>query len=127
MLYEARFAPAKYNVPNRKLIGGNLLDIAYETNFSQNMLKLNDGIEMYGICLYGDSATIKQKSFLNILAASVREPSIVLEILDATDHRKQGRKKDSTYVTKQFIPWCTKLDPGNKLLDCVFFDGAGHV
>lgn len=127
MLHEARFTPAKYNVPNRKLIGGNLLDITYETYFAQNLLKLNDGIEMYGICLYGDSATIRRKPFLNILAASVKEPIIVLEIADATDHLKKGLKKDSSYVAERFIPWCTKLDPDNKYLDCVFFDGAADV
>lgn len=127
MLNEARFAPVKYKVPNRKMMGGNLLDITYETYFAANMKKLNDGIEMYGICLYGDSATIKRKPFLNILAASVKEPSIVLEIADATDHLKEGGKKDSSYVAGCFIPWCRRLDPDNKFLDCVFFDGAGDV
>jgi hypothetical protein len=41
--------------------------------------------------------------------------------------RAFGRKKESSYVTKRFIPWFTKLDPDNKLLDCIFFDGAGDV
>jgi hypothetical protein len=91
MLHEARVVRAKYNVPNCKLIGGNLLDITYEIHFAQNMLKLNDEIEMYGICLYGDSVTFKHKHFLNILAASVKEPSIVLEIADATDHLNKGK------------------------------------
>jgi hypothetical protein len=99
----------------------------YETYFAQNPLKLNDGIEMYIICLYGDSATIKREPFLNILAALVKEPSIVLEISDATDHLKTGNIQDSTYVASHFLPWCNKLDPEKKLLDCVFFDGADDV
>jgi hypothetical protein len=127
MIAEARYAPAKYSIPNRRLIGGNLLDLTYATYFDANIAKLNVGIEMYGICLYGDSATIRRKPFLNILAASVNEPCIVLEIADATDHLKCGGKKDSAYVAKQFLPWMTKLDPQNTLLDCVFFDGAGDV
>ena len=127
MLAEARYAPAKYSIPNRRLIGGNLLDLTYATYFDDNIAKLNVGIEMYGICLYGDSATIRRKPFLNILAASVHEPSIVLEIADATDHLKCGGKKDSAYVAKQFLPWMKKLDPQDKMLDCVFFDGAGDV
>ena len=127
MLEEARYTPAKYTIPNRRLIGGNLLDLTYATYFDDNLAKLNEGIEMYGICLYGDSATIRRKPFLNILAASVHEPCIVLEIADATDHLKEGGKKDSTYVAKQFLPWMKKLDPQNTMLDCVFFDGAGDV
>jgi hypothetical protein len=62
-----------------------------------------------------------------MLAASVNEPCVVLEIADATNHLKFGGKKDSAYVAKQFLPWMMKLDPQNKLLDCVFFDGAGDV
>ncbi len=127
MLDEARYTPAKYSIPNRHLIGGNLLDLTYATYYEENLAKLKEGIEMYGICLYGDSATIRRKPFLNILAASVNEPCIVLEIADATDHLKGGGKKDSTYVAKQFLPWMRKLDPQNTLLDCVFFDGAGDV
>ena len=127
LIEESRYAPARYSIPNRRLIGGNLLDLTYATYFDDNLAKLNEGIEMYGICLYGDSATIRRKPFLNILAASVNEPCIVLEIADATDHLKNGGKKDSTYVAKQFLPWMLKLDPQNTLLDCVFFDGAGDV
>jgi hypothetical protein len=127
MLEEARYTPSRYTIPNRHHIGGNLLDLTYATYFEDNLAKLNEGIEMYGICLYGDSATIRRKPFLNILAASVNEPCIVLEIADATDHLKCGGKKDSTYVAQQFLPWMQKLDPQNTLLDCVFFDGAGDV
>jgi hypothetical protein len=127
MLREARYAPAKYKMPDRKLVGGNLLDVTYETYFAHNLKKLNIGIEMFGICLYGDSATIRRKPFLNILAACVKEPSIVLEITDATSHLETGEKKDASYGAEQFIPWMKKLDPENKFLDCVFFDGAGDV
>jgi hypothetical protein len=73
MILEAHFALAKYNMPNHKLFGGNLLDITYETYSAHNQLKLNDGIDMYGICLYANSTAIKQKPFLNILVALVKE------------------------------------------------------
>jgi hypothetical protein len=58
MLHKARFSLTKCNVPSHYLIGGNLLDITCKTYIAQNLVRLNDGIEMYGICLYGDSATI---------------------------------------------------------------------
>jgi hypothetical protein len=45
---------------------------------------------------------------LKTLAASVKEPSIVLEISDTTDHLNKSTKKDSSYVAKRFIPWCNK-------------------
>ena len=128
MYKRQRYTPSRYTIPNRHHIGGNLLDLTYATYFEDNLAKLNEGIEMYGICLYGDSVTIRRKPFLNILAAaSVNEPCIVLEIADATDRLKGGGKKDSTYVAQQFLPWMQKLDPQNTLLDCVFFDGAGDV
>jgi hypothetical protein len=111
MVCEARFALAKYQIPDLKLVSANLLDITYETYFTQNLLKLNTGIEMFGICLYGDSATIQRKPFLNIIAACVKEPSIVLGITDATSHHEEGKKKDSSYVAHKFMPWMKKLDP----------------
>jgi hypothetical protein len=52
MIREARFAPTKYKMPDRKLVGGNLLDVTYETYFAHSLMKLNTGIEMFGICLY---------------------------------------------------------------------------
>jgi hypothetical protein len=66
------------------------------------MLKLNVGIEMYGIRLYEDSATIKRKPFLYILAASGKEPSIVLEIADVSDHLSKGKKKTPVLQNASF-------------------------
>jgi hypothetical protein len=82
---------------------------------------------MYGICLYGNYATIKQKPFLSILVTLVKELSFILGIANAKDDLQLGGKKDSTYVANCFLPGCKTLDPQNKLLDCVFFDGMGDV
>jgi hypothetical protein len=48
-----------------KLVGGNLLDVTYETYFAHNLIKLNTGIEIFGICLYGESTIIRRKPFLD--------------------------------------------------------------
>jgi hypothetical protein len=63
---------------------------------------------MFGICLYGDSTTIRRKPFFNILAACVKEPSIVLEIINATSHLEKGYTQDSSYVANlehKFLDW----------------------
>jgi hypothetical protein len=57
--------------------------------------------------MYGNSATIKNKPFLNILAASVKEPNIVLEITDAPDHLKKGKKKTRPMLPNGLFPSAT--------------------
>ena len=59
------------------------------------------GSKIYGICLYGDGTTIRQKPILNIFVASVKKPSTVLGIADATAHLSAGGKKYSRYLCSQ--------------------------
>jgi hypothetical protein len=118
-----------YSPPNRKEIGGNLLDITVETYDRRSYTGLTKNARLWGLFAYGDGATISRSPLMNVLAGNPDRPCHVFEIADATNHIQNGGKKDAVYVAELFRDHMHKVhkDVGAAVFDIVYFDGASNV
>jgi hypothetical protein len=117
-----------YVLPNRRLIAGVLLDITYEHMQDIQKENLLNQVELFGLSLYGDGATIHKMPLLNMLASGVHENVAVLDIVDATEHIQQGGKKDAEYIASLFEPYIEMFEKASpNSVDYLSFDGAGNV
>ena len=55
-------------IPNPKKIGGELLDLNYQTTYKSNKEKLLNEARVFGLAFLGDGATIKRMPLMNVLA-----------------------------------------------------------
>ena len=117
-----------YIPPDRKKISGVLLDMTYEQMQKQQQERLLLQVETFGLSLYGDGATIHKMPLLNLLASGVHANVAVLDIVDATEHIRQGGKKDAKYISSLFEPHIRKFQAESaNCVDYLSFDGAGNV
>jgi hypothetical protein len=84
-------------VPNRKQIGGDLLDLNYANVYKRNKANLHKFAEIFGLDFLGDGATIHRMALMNILAMSGACPPMTISIQDCTKHMVEGGKKDALY------------------------------
>jgi hypothetical protein len=127
VLHLARTVPKTYKPPNRKQIAGHLLDSNFDDKMKSNYDILTKDADVYGLCLYGDGATVKKMPLINILGSGAYNTAVVLQIADFTSHMQSGGIKDATYIADLFLPHCERLDPSKENLDLFYFDGAGNV
>ena len=59
-------------------------------------------IDIFGLCFYGDGATVKRMPLHNILASGAHHTTAVLEIVDCTSHMAAGGKKDARHIASLF-------------------------
>ena len=90
----ARQVGEQYNPPGRNEVGGVLLESNYQTHRNTQMETLGSDLEVYGVALYGDGATIKTMPLVNVLASGAHNTAAVLEIHDSSGHCSQGKKKN---------------------------------
>ena len=114
-------------IPNRKKIGGELLDLNYETTYKSNKEKLLKEARVFGLAFLGDGATIKRMPLMNVLAMTATVSPMTIEIQDCSSHMEEGGKKDAVYVASLFEEKVGEFDPQNQLTDVFFFDGASNV
>ena len=91
--------------------------------------------KIVGVTVFGNGLTIKTVPLVNVLAACVNNPFLLLEIADCKAHLAKGGGEDANYIAKIIMPLIhlmkTEEDihkrtaPG--IVDLVFFDGAGNV
>ena len=127
VLKYARLVGDDFKIPNRKMIGGSLLDINYKNCYSLNKVELLKEASIFGLTWLGDGATIKQMPFVNCLAISGSTLPIVVAIQDCTDHMASGGKKDAPYIAKLFEDRVEEYDRDKKFTDIFYFDGASNV
>jgi hypothetical protein len=89
----ARQVGESYKPPGRNEVGGTLLESNYSTHKDTQMATLASDLEVYGVALYGDGATIKKMPLVNVLASGAHNTAAVLEIHDCSGHCSQGKKK----------------------------------
>lgn len=89
----ARQVGESYKPPGRNEVGGGLLDSNYITHKEAQMTTLASDLEVYGVALYGDGATIKKMPLVNVLASGAHNTAAVMEIHDCSGHCSQGKKK----------------------------------
>jgi hypothetical protein len=78
----AKLVPTSYRPPTRKVLANELLDISYGNRMDTFMKRLAIDVDVYGLSLFGDGATVHGMPLMNILASGVSEPSAVLAIVD---------------------------------------------
>jgi hypothetical protein len=59
-------------------VGGSLLDLNFKRKEEENLAKLRDGADVFGLCFLGDGATVKRMPLFNVLGANANTPPVVL-------------------------------------------------
>lgn len=127
MLKHVQQCGPTYKPPNRNEIGGALLDSTFDTYYEEEFKKLMDEIEIYGVTLYGDGATVHGWPLINILASSPNNSSFVADVIDCTGHQQVGGKKDAKFIAMEMLKYMMKLDPRKQFISQIVFDGASNV
>ncbi len=127
MLIHARNTNNTYKPPNRYEMSGDLLAANYVAYQRDQLNKLLMNVDIFGLGIFGDGATIVKVPMMNILACSAGNPSCVLDVVDCTDHVAKGNKKDAFFICQQMLPHMRKIDPEKNLFDLIAFDGAANV
>ena len=132
VLEVARILPPAYVPPSAFKIGGQLPDKVYSHANADNLLSLLNQASKIGLTIFGDGATIVKSPLVNILAAGVKTPSAMMDIVDCTHHCSRGYKKDERYLTGEFVPVINKIHNDvdahgrkcRKAVQLITFDGA---
>ena len=127
VLKKARLVGDDFKPPGRNRIGGELLDLNYDTCMASNKELLLKEAPTFGMAWIGDGATVKRMPLVNVLAMCGEVPPTVVAINDCTDHMAEGGKKDATYISEMFETEVAKYDPNKLHSDIFFFDGASNV
>lgn len=93
---------------------------------SSNNNKLTSDVSLFGLCYFGDGATIAKLPLFNILVSSAYLPAVCKEIVNCSEQMEQaGRKKDASYLALLFYKYIEET--GTKNCNLLIFDGAANV
>ena len=131
----ARTLPSNYKLPGKNKVGGPLLDNLHRQNYASGVTSLLKESRTFGVCLYGDMATIGKFPLFNFLGAGVNNPYALLAIVDQSDQAAAGKKKDAPYIARLALPIVEKLEntedhlnrTNQGVVDLVAFNGAKNV
>ena len=116
-----------FSPPNRKRLGGTLLDINAERTSKASCNEKIKVADLWGLTFIGDFATIGRMPLLNILVLCGDLPPSVLAIKECTEQLVKGGKKDASYVASEFGEEVEKMDRTGTYADFFWFDGASNV
>ena len=128
--------PGRYTPPDKNRVAGELLDAVYDASMDENLDRLVDEADTFGLTAYGDLATIRKYACANFLAAGVNNPFSIQDFFDCSEQCKQGEAKDAKYLAKKFVPHIRALEQRPKksngrgtpgIVDLIIFDGASNV
>jgi hypothetical protein len=117
------------------MVSSSLLNSLYETSFKGMMTTLLSEVDIFGLTIFGDGATIKSVPLINILAAGPNNPFALLDIIDCTTHLQNQGKKDAPYIAEMILPLIERMensrDIRNKkhsgIVDLVLMDCVSNV
>ena len=127
VLQHARFVDSTFKVPDRKKIGGELLDINYKNCMEINKQEIMKDAPIFGLSWLSDGATISRMPLINTLALCANVPPTCVAINDCSDHIAFGGKKDALYIASLMEDTVLKYDPTKLYTDIFFFNGASNV
>jgi hypothetical protein len=127
MVRQCRLLDKDFVIPNKKKIGGELLDINFANITAINKGKLLAEAKVFGVTMMGDGATIHRMPLFNILAMSGSTPPLTIGIADCTKHMAAGGKKLASYIADIFQDKVEEYNPNHNLIDLFYFDGASNV
>ncbi len=108
-------------------VGGELLDLNFETRYQANKAALLKEAQTFGLAFLGDGATVRRIALLDILAMCANTLPITVSIQDCTTHMQDGGKKDASYIASLFSNEVIRFDPQSSFTDVFFFDRASNV
>ena len=114
-------------VPNRKRIGGDLLDLNYTNVCRKNKEELLKEAKVFGLVFMGDCATIHRMPLMNILAMTDTTPPMTISIQDCTKHMAEGGKKDALYIANLFEEMVLEYNSLKICNNVFYYDGASNV
>ena len=127
MLVLSRNVNSTYEPPSRYEISGKYLTAIHESYCREGIKRLVGGGPTFGISIFGDGATICRIPLLNMLGSNPDAPSVMLDVVDCSQHMSKGGKKDAWYIAKKFLPVMKEIDPDKQYIDLVVFDGASNI
>jgi len=129
VLKKARLVGDDYTPPNRKLVGGDMLELNHAKIMEKNTNNFMKHVKNFGGLAMGDGATVHRMPLVNELWQAGEMPPTGFGIHDCTGHMAAGGKKDDTYIAGLFEVNCQRFDPDNAkgLIDIFAFDGASNV
>ena len=127
MITKSRLVGGDFKIPNRKQIGGELLNLNYISCTDQNLVIIEKDAMIFGITWMSDGATISRMPLVNTLVVCGDVPPTVVDIHDCTDHMAEGGKKDALYLAGVMQEEIEKFDKEKKYTDVFYFDGASNV
>jgi hypothetical protein len=116
-----------YKIPNRRKIGGPLLDLNYENCKETNKVSLLAEADTFGLVWLSDGATIHRMPLINILGVCANHHPTCVKIEDCTGHMTEGGKKDASYIAQLLEDVVSEYDPLKTRTNIFFFDGASNV
>ena len=114
-------------IPNRKKIGGPLLELNFKSVMATNKANSLKEAALAGLTWLGDGATKAKTPFINVMNISGESPPVVVYVNDCTDHLVAGGKKDASYIADLFAKHVEEYDPIKRNTNLFFFDGASNV
>ena len=84
MCQALRYVADDFKVPSRRKIGGELLDINFETCHKANVEVLMKEGFTFGVIWLGDGATINRLALINILGISSGKAPVIIAIDDCS-------------------------------------------
>ena len=127
IISRARLVGPDYKHPNRKDIGGCLLDenaSAYKTG---NFVAITKEGPKFGYVFEGDGATVITKPLFNGMVMHGNCYPVVAAIRDCSEHLAAGGTKNCTYIADVFTELVREYDPNGTDADIFYFDGAANV
>ena len=109
MLIHACNTNNSYKPPNWYKMSGDLLEANYVAYQSDQMTKLLMNVDIFGLEIFRDGATIVKVPMMNILACSAGNSSCVLDVVDCSDHVAKGNKKDVFLFSNKCCLTCKRL------------------
>jgi hypothetical protein len=123
----ARMSTKDFKIPNRKKVGGPLLDLNYDNCKRLVKEELLKSASTFSLCWLSDGATIVKTPYINILGFHGAVGPSPVAIEDCHDHMFKGGKKDASYIATLMDAVIAEYDPNKFLTDIFWFDGAGNV
>jgi len=117
-----------YKPSSRKLVSGALMDKIYEACVNKCTKEdLQYEINVFGLSIMGDGATINKKPLFNIIICGVKCPIFVADIHDCTGALVEGESKTGEFIANIVRKAMFKINDPHLYFDLCFFDGAANV
>jgi hypothetical protein len=115
-----RRAPKSYRLPNQRILGGRLLDRAYERAVAHTMSGVEKAAQTGGT-LVTDGATVRKKPMLNYLFVTT-QGAFYMGTEDVSEDLAAGARKDADFIFEGIDAMIQKIGPEN--IVTIITDGA---